>query len=194
MSVNQFMPMVLLLGSVTPGTQQFEAGTHSFVVPEFNTLTITMWGGGASGSNPTVAGNASTITSLGLTAGGGLTGSISVNGAGGTATGGDTNTTGGTGAVRGDGGDAPGGGAGGLRWASGANQNGRPGEVPGGGGAGRRLANNDYGSGGGGSRLIKTYTPANLLPGTNLELVVADSAISSFGGAGAAGRIIITWS
>lgn len=85
---------------VTPGSfDDTTPGTRNFTVPNYSTLTIDLWGAGAGGEGINVPGSdggASSIASLGLTAGGGKAPVFGTNigGAGGTATGGDTNTAG----------------------------------------------------------------------------------------------------
>lgn len=86
-----------------PGSQTWtSAGAQSFVIPRYkNTLTIELWGAGGGGGKNGVnggAGGASTVASLGLSAGGGGGGiNTAANGAGGVASGGTTNINGGAG-------------------------------------------------------------------------------------------------
>lgn len=95
--------------AIVPGSQTYNSGSGNFVVEPYNTLEVELYGGGSSGcscqtTNPfrlaSIAGGASTCTGLSLSAGGGaaLVNGISTttqNGAaGGTASGGDTNTSG----------------------------------------------------------------------------------------------------
>lgn len=204
------------VGGVTPGSQQFTAN-GTFVVPDYNTLTVTLWGGGGGGggAHPTtgatdgVDGNASTFS--GLSAGGGLkgtagNGSVShgTGGAGGTASGGDTNTNGNAGENGiapddgGAGGSAPGGGgAGGPRTTTPGN--GANGTAPGGGGAGGADSGTaGAGGGGSGSKVVKTYAPGGLAVGANISVVVG-AAVSGgtgneTGGQGARGQVDFSWS
>ncbi len=186
------------------------SGLHSYTVPaDFGTITIKLWGaggggGGSSDADGTAGGN-TTISSLSLTAGGGLGGirsSGSQNGgAGGTATGGDTNTNGnaganGTGINGGAGANAPLGGTGGS---GGFNSPGSAGSAPGGGGGG---GEGPAGSGGGGSGsyVEKIYTTATLTPGTDITDInvgaggAGGNAVFEDGGDGAHGQASISCS
>lgn len=94
------LPVISPRAPVTAGSQSVTA-TGAFIVPEYNTLTVTLYGAGGEGggySATGVAGGATSIASLGLTANGGAGGTYAsgngVGGAGGTASGGTTNTTG----------------------------------------------------------------------------------------------------
>lgn len=144
---------------VTPGSMTYTA-SGSFPVPVYNTITIQIWGGGASGSTSTVGydGNSTTVPAFNLVAGGGhkstTTGAnIGPGGVGGTATGGNlANIPGNAGGVpsplgtqaagySGKGGDAPYGGVGGAAVYNssstlGTTVAGNPGQAPGGGGSG----------------------------------------------------------
>lgn len=198
---------------VVPGSANYTtAGTFTFTVPVHNTLIVELWGGGAGGSGTTrsqvfsSAAGASTWDGGVLVANGG---SGSATGTGGTASGGDTNTTGGTGESRPNG-SATGGGAGGAGangGAGGARQNstgnGFPGTQPGGAGGGGSVAYREgrYGGsgGGGGAYCQKTYSAGTYTAGSSVTVVVGAGSNgglsgSNLGGAGAAGRAIITWS
>jgi hypothetical protein len=130
-----------IAGSTTTDTV---VGDHVFVVPEYQTLVIEGWGGGAGAPGTNIPGGdgaASTLTAKGLTANGGKTPALTttagitgtavfntLGGDGGTASGGDVNTTGqrggngqakvevpgGSTVTSGKGGDSPSGGAGGA--------------------------------------------------------------------------------
>jgi hypothetical protein len=196
-------------GAGTCGTTQSytNAGTYAYQVPaSFGTITIQMWGAGGGagfyngGYYTGSSGAASSIASLGLSAGGGnggATGSTSgAGGAGGVAIGGSTNTNGnagvsGTSGSPGGGGAAPGGGgAGGSGGPTGSY-----GTAPGGGAGGGGAAS---GGGGSGAYLSKTYTTATLLPGTTLtDLVVGAGGYGYYNGTnyyavGGTGKISIT--
>ena len=157
---------------VTPGSASYSPGTFSFVVPEYNTLTIDLkgaGGGGASMYTNAASGTPTQISALGLVANGGggayTSGSRTYAGAAGGASGGDTNITGGGGA----GGD-PGGSPVGIY----------------------------YNPGGAGGRLIKTYTygaSGAPVPGTSLTISVgAGGAGAGSGGAGGSGSANLSWS
>lgn len=150
---------------VVPGAHTFDA-SDSWTVREYDSLTIELWGAGASGDSWTgngvvehgSDGGDTTLAGLGLTAGGGKasTGALWQNapaGAGGTATGGEVNTPGGAGdpgaterddttapASNDGGGSSPFGGAGGARHGAGTSgaQAGNAGSAPGGGGGAAR--------------------------------------------------------
>src|SRR3990167_9332056 len=137
------------------GSQTFTS-SETFTVPAYGTLTVEVWGGGASGGGSngyvtSIAGNSGTQSSFfGVVAGGGIgpaagTGSGGLTGGvGGIASGGDTNTSGGAGsngradfcpyAPSGAGGASPNGGAGGAGISAAVPSN--PGSAPGGGGGG----------------------------------------------------------
>lgn len=168
---------------VIPGNQNFAVGASEFIVPNYNTLTITLAGpGGGGGGAPTTnsttgaeagsPGPATQISELNLTAhsggGGGAAaipnGSRGTAGSQGVAVGGDTNETGG-GAVGGIGGHMV-------------------------------SPNNNYGGdGGNGGRLQKTISvsdPGAPAPGTTLTVVVGDGGLggsaSGWGDPGRPGR------
>lgn len=186
---------------VTPGSQTFNSGSGNWTTENYNTLEVELWGGGgsSSGRNPGGSlgtdragnsdGSASTCTGLSLSAGRGASGlGWSQPGAGGTASGGDTNTTGTAGisgsnpnptaqtsATGGNGGASPNGGAtcAGSFTNAGTHVAGTIGNAPGGGsGAGCRLffVSGDGvhavggGGGGGGAYCKKTFT-AGVTPG-----------------------------
>lgn len=169
------------VSNVVAGSQSYTtAGSYNFSVPSYNTLTVTVWGGGGGGSQgamgpiPTAGGQSSwngAVIAYGGGAGSGVGG-----GAGGTASGGTTNTTGGAGSTTG--GNSPNGGAGGAA--------GSPGTAPGGGGGGSIGA---YGGGGGGYS-TRTYSVGQLTVGASIPVVVGAGGT---GTAGAVGRVTITW-
>ncbi len=198
-------------------TRSFSSpGTHAYKVPaDFGTLIIRIWGGGGSGASGDPsdgggnAGATSSINSRGLYAGGGYGAAVAVystgtaGGAGGTALGGDTNTTGNTGdssvfnSSSGKGADAPSfGGIGGAArgW---SDANGFPGNAPGAGGGGGVWTPGAGGGGGSGAFLEKTYTNADLVPGTIISDIVVGAGGAAYGtsgrrgGAGASGRVTI---
>lgn len=209
------------ISQVVPGSTTFDTGSGNFTTPNYNTLTIEVWGAGASGGSggttvQSVAGGASTCTTKGMTANGGARTTVNANGAGGgvggTASGGNTtNTTGGTGGdpsplntsagTSGAGGAGASGGAGGL--AGGSPSTGAAGTAPGGGGAG---SNNSAGggtfqkfAGGGGagySKSVYTFGVTSGFP-TVAQLLAysvgAGPAANASGGAGANGRVRFTW-
>ena len=156
---------------VTPGSASYGPGTHAFVVPEYNTLTIDLsgaGGGGISKNYNAASGGPTQIGSLGLVAyggGGAYTSSVAQPGAAGGASGGDTNITGGGGA---------------------------------GGAAGGSPVGVLYQPGGAGGRLIKTYTygaPGAPVPGTSLTISVgAGGAGAGGGGTGGPGSAGLSWS
>lgn len=192
------------------------AGNYSYTVPaSFGTITIRLWGGGGPGGNANTssvnnAGGASSISSLGLNAGGGMpggTGSTSVGnstafGAGGIATGGSTNINGTNGdaadtSYSGAGGASPNGGTGGAKVSS--NSGGTGGATPGGGGSGGSNATSGTrGAGGGGGGYVeKVFTTSTLTPGAYISdiIVGADGSRSlagSYGGAAGVGRVTIS--
>jgi hypothetical protein len=150
---------------VTPGSQNFTAGTTNFVVPQYNTLTIWLkaagGGGGGGGRYATgssgATGGASSCAVLGLTANGGgggaggasPPGSTGANGASGNASGGDINTTGGGAA----------GGVGGINYS-----------IP---------STGRGGTGGYGGYVSKTFTygaPGAPVPGDTISVTISGSA------------------
>jgi hypothetical protein len=133
--------------------------SYTFVVPNYTTLRVQLWGGGATAiySGSTLGGD----TTFGsLKAGGGGAGQYQLY-QGGVASGGDTNLNGGPGTA-GVGGSAPYGGAGG----SSATCN--YGELPGGGSA----TGGATPGGGGGAYAEKTYAPGDLTPGSLVTVTV----------------------
>lgn len=196
--------------TVTPGSQSFTtAGSHSFTVPCYNTLTVQVWGAGGggagakSGSTKTgTAGGASNFDGV-LIANGGAGGPSTSAGAGGTASGGTTNTTGqsgGTGTAN-KGGNGANGGAGGA--AAAANSHGKPGSEPGGAGSGGRWKHpmtgggSIGGGGGGGGFTTRAYAAGAYTLGDSVSVVVGAGGTGGNsdydGGKGAIGRITITW-
>ena len=198
-----FLPQFALAGSQTYST----AGSHSFTVPSYATLTVTVWAGGGGASNyyaayyPGQSGGSSSFNGSVIAYGGATSDVCGFGaGAGGTATGGDSNYTGGTGgagsgkSVGGVGGNgANGGGSGGaFDYSTG---HGLAGSQPGGGGAGRAGCD---GAGGGGAS-VKTYTSGQLTVGGTVSVVVGAGGIAGVApiyytsGAGAPGQVTITW-
>jgi hypothetical protein len=176
---------------VTSGSQWYgTAGTYSFTIPAYNTLTVEVWGAGAGGTELSAGGNGGQSSWNGtLIAGGGNGGVGGVGGIGGIASGGDINLTGGNGGGRGagNGGSSPNGGTGGV-FASGSA--GWPGVASGGGGAG------EGGGGGAGAFLRKTYSAGAFSVGANITVVVGaqGAAAGAWGsGPGAVGGVWITW-
>ncbi|OGG56667.1 hypothetical protein A3D71_03455 [Candidatus Kaiserbacteria bacterium RIFCSPHIGHO2_02_FULL_55_20] len=216
-----FLPQVALAGSQT------FTSSGTFIVPAYGTLTVEVWGGGASGGGSngyvtSIAGNSGTQSSFfGVVAGGGIgpaagTGSGGLTGGvGGIASGGDTNTSGGAGsngradfcpyAPSGAGGASPNGGAGGAGISAAVPSN--PGSAPGGGGGGGLGAQYQPGQGlwycrgaaggGAGAYSKKTYAAGALTPGSSVTVTVgsggAAPSAAGPGGAGAAGRVTLTW-
>lgn len=200
-------------------TQVFNSpGTHAYTVPSsFATITVKVWGAGGGGGyyfgTSSTAGGTSSVTSLGLSAGGGgpgqhHTGDGTGAGVGGTASGGTVNTNGNSGTagtvdvISGSGGSAPnGGGGGGPGVVSGQGQNGA---TPGGGGGGGAIyAPDDETPAGGGSGgyTEKTFTPATLPTGTTINDIVVGAGGEpgyyphpSQGGFGGSGQVSITCS
>jgi len=195
--------------------------THEFVVPAYETLTITVWGGGGGGGGAGTAGvtnggdggQSSFASPTAVLANGGVggagdsSGGAASGGGGGTASGGDTNTTGATGdstgsgaTTGGSGGDAPNGGTGG---AGGAKAAGSGGNTPGagGGGGGFQSGPNKRAGGGGGSGgySTKTFTAGQLTESSSIDIVVGAAGTAgaastgNAGGAGARGQVDISW-
>ncbi|MBP9669308.1 MAG: hypothetical protein KBE09_03395, partial [Candidatus Pacebacteria bacterium] len=184
------------------GSQTFStAGTYSFTIPSYDTLTVQVWGGGGGGGGSTFhpgnpygpAGTGGQSSFQSLIADGGAGGnrnvvlSTSAGGAGGSASGGSVNTAGNAGLSiqsptlsGGSGGSAPNGGTGGAggAWYS----NGSPGNSPGagGGGASRQSTmqrngsspNSGAGGGGSGGYTSYTYTAGSLSVGASVPVVV----------------------
>lgn len=196
---------ISLSSCVTPGSQTFNS-SGTFTVPNYNSLTVQVWGGGGGGggdndnsSNGGVGGNSSC---LGLVARGGKGGiDNGGGGAGGTATGGTSNSTGGSGgagtsSVGGKGGNAPGGGAGGAAQST-SRRAGNAGTIPGGGGGGAKGALSGSGGGGGGAYSARTYAAGTFTPGSSVSIAIGAAGTAGTGlyrgGAGARGRCTITW-
>lgn len=154
------------------------AGTYTFTVPAFSSMTVKVYGaGGGGGGSGDSAGTCSVAGTTGNTGGnstfnatlignggsGGTGGNTAAGtaGASGTASGGDTNS---------DGNGSAGGAAG-----TGCDFNG--------------------GAGGAGGLAIKTYGPGDLSPGSTVTVVVGASATggSSGGGTSTAGKVLITY-
>lgn len=194
------IPVTIIATDPTPQQEIYaRPGSYNFTVPEFGgTLTTELWGGGAGGTGGYQsynAGQGNPTTWWGnIIAGGGI-----VDGAGGTATGGDYNLVGNPGVDQ-RGGASPNGGQGGTPAA--ARNNGGVGGFPGAGGGGAfSYVSGGFGSGAG-AYAKKTYTRANLTPGTIIPIVVGNgghggAAIPNLGewsgGQGADGQVIINW-
>lgn len=194
--------------TVTAGSQSFTtAGTHSFTVPHHQTLTVQVWGAGGGGAGCSVyttvqGGNGGSSNWDGaVVANGGARASTSAGGAGGGASGGTTNQTGGTGGTGtgAAGGSGASGGSGGA--ARGSNGNGNGGSAPGGGGGGARFASRGTcggDGGGGGGYSTRAYSVGTYIQGSSITVVVGGGGSGGNGstydgGAGAVGRVTITW-
>ncbi|WP_423415862.1 hypothetical protein RLW55_05950 [Hyphomicrobium sp. B1] len=194
--------------TVTPGSQSYTtAGSFSFTIPCYNTLTVQVWGGGGGGAGATsgsrkagTTGGASNFDGA-LVANGGVHAPTSASGgAGGTASGGTTNTTGAAGTATVGGAGANGGSGGGS---SGNNKPGKPGSAPGGGGSGGYFlavmggSTARGGGGGGGGYTTRSYASGVYTVGTSVNATVGAGGVggnSTYdGGAGAVGRVTITW-
>lgn len=196
--------------TVTAGSQSFTAaGTQSFTVPHHQTLTVQVWGAGGGGAGCSAytevqGGNGGSSSWDGaVVANGGARASTSAGGAGGTASGGTTNTTGQAGSTHSSygakGGNGASGGAGGAQRTS--NGNGNGGSAPGGGGGGARYAVRgvcDGDGGGGGGYSTRAYSAGTFIQGSSVTVVVGaggskGNGSTYDGGAGAVGRVTITW-
>jgi hypothetical protein len=198
--------------TVTAGSQSYTtAGSFTFTVPCYNTLTVEVWGGGGGGGGYSggTAGDGGNSTWDGSTlVGNGGNNGVSTNGAGGaggTGVGGTTNTTGtagsaGTSSAGGAGGKGGNGGAGGGSQSSTAN--GKAGTAPGGGGGGGHYSTTyggyGGGGGGGGGYATKSFSAGTYTVGASVAVVVGDKGAGANGstedgGAGAIGRVTITW-
>lgn len=197
------------------------AGTHTFTIPSYKTLTVEVWGGGGGGgSNANKeqvggSGGQSSFAKSVIARGGkggqaGIKNTVVFGGAGGTAQGGDVNKAGDAGtngkaSGSGSGGNAPNGGAGGKGASAPADTTpveGKNGSAPGGGGSGTAKTMDDgsfnNGAGGGaGGYAKKTYAQGELAPGTQVVVVVGaggkGSTTNADGGSGARGEVRITW-
>jgi hypothetical protein len=178
-------------GCVTPGNHDYTtAGTFTFTVPAFNTLTVQVWGGGGGGaggnpSTPAATSGGQSSFNAALIANGGSPSTGASGAAGGTASGGTTNTTGGTGASSSSS-------AGGTCPASG----------PCHGGNGARwcpvTCSVTEGGGGSGGYSTKTYSAGQLTVGANVTVKVGaagqgGTGTAADGGDGGAGRVYISW-
>ncbi len=170
----------LLPGAVVPGSQSYTTpGAYTFVVPAFNTLSVSVSGaGGGGGGSPKCPGRTmlpgdsgasggsssfgGSVFGYGGSGGGGGSWNGS-NGAAGSAAGGDTNTTGG----------GSSGGAGGV-W-------------------GRYRG----GNGGAGGASAKTYSSSSLTIGSQVAIAVGagggGGAGCSSGASGSSGSVTISW-
>jgi hypothetical protein len=149
--------MAFVPGVAFAGSQAFTtAGTHTFIVPPYTTLTVHVWGGGGGGAGvngyyPGAAGGASSFDGVGAYGGGGaipsysyMCGAAETGGSGGTGYGGSVSGGGGGQSTQlcysasgGNGGNSPNGGAGGPgAVCTGAQTISYPGGNPGGGGGG----------------------------------------------------------
>ena len=186
------------------------AGTCTFTVPAYGSLTVKVWGGGggggSAGSQSGSAGAASSFNASLIANGGGgglpdfginLGGEagfteIATGGSGGSASGGTTNTTGASGQTvdnnsgshcGGGGGSAPSGGSGGAgQCGTGSN-----GSVPGAGGGGAGYDYGGYwnggGGGGSGGYTTKTYAAGELTTGAGITAVVGYGGTGGWGNA-----------
>lgn len=206
---------------ITPGTSTFTSGSGNFVVPNYDTLVIDLYGSGAAGGSFGTGtifsgedGNASTVSTFSLSAGGGKKSTADAGGSypgglGGTASGGNTqNTNGGaggsgivysgsfSGGTSGAGGNCPGGGGAGGAAKSIPNSTttsaGNNGTSPGGGGGGGVSGNTGsippvfggYQGGGSGSFVRHTLTRASGGPAIGSSIAYAVGA-QVLGGASA---------
>jgi hypothetical protein len=228
MSAVGTMLTMKIASGVVPGSTTFDSGSGNYSVPAYNTLTIELWGGGAAGgpnaddfgSVAGVNGNASTVSTYSLSAGGGLksasdAGANPPGGVGGTASGGNTTNTNGNaggqgtwysgtyaGGDSGAGGNAPGsGGSGGAgQGIFAAFINGNPGGAPGGGGGGAIAGSNPsgpwrgYQGAGSGAYVRHVFTfGSGGAPSVGALIAYAVAAtVSSSSGAGSPGRIRFT--
>lgn len=219
------LPGVAFFGGqpVNPGSQTYTtAGTFSFTVPPFNTMTVEVWGGGGSGgsySSPSnfyspSGGNSTFHTASAPGGGGGQSAGTSTlggnpwgaGGAGGTPASGNVTATNGNAGFAGDdatyrgyGAGAPNGGANVAPLYRTAPSS--TGSTPGGGGAGWYYDTGGKfpalaGGGGSGAYAKSTFSPTTLNPGTVLSVVVGAGGLDTtgYGGPGAAGKITVTWS
>lgn len=215
---SNFVPSPPSSGACDTANIYSVAGVYAYTVPaSFGTITIRLWGGGGTGglSDSAVGGQNgqnSSISSLGLTAGGGMRGqsvnqneTASIASSGGIATGGDINTNGSNGGlpgggVSGAGGNSPNGGLGGAGIS--ANLPGLSGVAPGGGGSGayNSTRSSNAGGGGAGAYTEKTFTPATLAPGATIADIIVGAGGSTLqtglnvAGNGGTGRVSIVCS
>lgn len=204
-------------------------GTYYFTVPVHGNINIKVrgpgGGGGAGGASSFNKGQDGTQSYFGsaadlsagrvparMIANGGLGGygdkhwpEDGNGGAGGTASGGDTNTTGEDGGdeasnISGAGGDGAGagGGAGGASVGPGNAYRGNHGSGPGGGGSGGKWTSGPGGGGGGGGLAETDDVAGTYTPGDIIEIVVGAGGlgeqVTSEGGNGADGEVEISWS
>lgn len=199
-----------MMGSLIaiPGSQDYTTpGTYAFIVPVYNTLTVTVdgaGGGGAGELSAAVAGGNSSFNGT-VIAGGGGAGSTAAAGASSAASGGDSNLGGAPGQIifsGGNGGSAASGASGGTGSGN-NNTSAQPGGFPGGGGGACTYGVTNGGGGGGGARAVKTYTIGQLAPGSSITVIVGqggargNSAANSgnwANGNGGTGRVQISWS
>lgn len=198
--------------AVTPGSQTFtSAGSTTFTVPCYNSLTVKVWGGGGGGAGFTswgapymgYAGSASSFNGTVVANGGGTSNDgTPIVASGGTALGGDVNQTGASSSGQ-TGGAGASGGAGGT---GAGNSNGGAGNAPGGGGGGCGdhidiYATLSNAGGGGGGYAIRTYTSGQLTVASSVTVVVGSGGAGGYcegdlltrSGSGALGRIEISW-
>lgn len=202
-------PGVTVASCVTPGSQNYTtAGTYSFTVPAYTTLTVQVWGGGGGGGAGSGFRNARTGCMVGVNLDGGVGGQSSWNstlfanggnggggvtdrfgasaaaGAGGTASGGTTNTTGNSGSGQ----------TGGTALNGGTDYGGNGGATYSGCGA--------SGGGGSGGYSTQTYSAGQLTVGASITVVVGDVGAAGintyYGGsysglAGGGGQVYISW-
>jgi hypothetical protein len=203
-------------GGVIAGSQAFTSGSGTFVVPHYNTLTVNVWGAGASGNyedgttgvfqvgNP---GGTSSVSTLSISATGGSASFVAGDATGGTGSGGNTtNSTGTAGSISGftsiGGGAANGGGNVTITGGTDASQNGVPGTARGGGGtSGVGVGTPEAGGGGGGfSQSVYTFgvTSGAPAPGASLSWAVGAGGASTtaegvLSGAGHNGEVQFIW-
>ena len=204
---------------VVPGSQTYDvAGTYSFTVPVFNTMTVELWGAGGGGGNYdryggySNSGGTSTFHTAYASGGGGGQGAgtdrygglvYGVGGAGASTVNGNVTATAGNAGYAGDSGilgvgaGAPNGGANvspGYRVAPST-----AGSTPGGGGAGFYYDTGGKfpavaGGAGSGAYAKSIFTPVLLSPATVLTVTVgAGGSGLGYGGNGADGKITVVW-
>ena len=198
---------------VTPGSVTYTSpGTYYLTIPIYGTLTVELWGGGGSGvsnSSSGGTGGASYISSLGMTANGGiggaqLGGGAQQGGPGGSASGGNSNNISGGdggngvpggrgsqhGGAGGNGANGGAGGSGGLYYVYPATN----GSFPGGGSGGSpRTA----GGGGGGGAYCSSVFTGSTYAGSVFTIIVGAGSNNGADGdgsyIGANGQCVITW-
>ncbi len=174
-----------------------DPGTFNFVIPSFTKMKVKVWGGGGGGgeiANGTHGSNSSFTPPVGtaVVGGGGRLGekiidseNPAADGAGGIATGGNTNIVGSSGGGTGYPGPAPGplGGS-----------SGRPGSQYG--GAGYRSSNVFFGqggSGGTGGYAERVYANSEITGNATIVVGTGGNGATLFAGNGAPGGVIVEW-